>query len=240
VLTRANLEALPLVTQNPLPTTPNPETPRPEPVMPVAPNVSKTIREVFAAHPEINTLEEGERGRMTDHVVIALGGRPWGRKDRDQNPDNQNNSDDALCYLLPDGRFEIYDIISGSDGGPTWDYKGTFANGENGYFRDVVAPQPTPIPTPGQPKPPTPSGSLDALVAALIAKAVAPLYVELAALKKQLAEQPVPSQPVPLVEGRYALKSSRGRYLRDDHETNVAVFDRDEANDGETYTLEPK
>lgn len=37
-----------------------------------------------------------------------------------------------------------------------------------------------------------------------------------------------------------AIKSSRGRYLRDDWGDNVGKFDRTESGGGETYTLEPK
>lgn len=120
--------------------------------MPLAPNVLPTIQRVFSDHPEINTTVEGERGRITDYVVGALGGFPWGRKDRDQNPANNNNSDDALCFRLSDGRFEIYDIINGTNGQPTFNYSGTFRDGENGFFREVplAAPAgPDPVVVPG-------------------------------------------------------------------------------------------
>lgn len=147
---------------------PPPVPPSPLPPMPTAPNVLQTIREVFALHPEIDTKTDVVRGEMTDHVVRALGGRPWGRKDRDKNPTNNNNSDDALCYLLSDGRFEIYDIIDGSTGGPTFNYTGTFSEGENGHFRDVPplngpTPVPTPVPTPNTPPPFDPVPVLSAI-----------------------------------------------------------------------------
>lgn len=162
-LTQAELLALPVYT----PPSPEPKPvptpqPKPEPIpMPSAPNVLAQIRAVFAAHPEINTREDGTRGRMTDYVVLALGGVPWGRKDRDQNPSNDNNSDDALCYRLADGRFEIYDIINGGDGSPTFDYAGAFRDGENGYFREVPGtqppPKPAPVPTPAPAPSPAPA-----------------------------------------------------------------------------------
>lgn len=162
----------------------------PKPTMPVAPNVLNTIREVFALHPEIDTKTDVVRGEMTDHVVRALGGRPWGRKDRDKNPSNNNNSDDALCYLLSDGRYEIYDIIDGSTGGPTFSYTGTFSEGENGHFRDVPPVNGTPIPPPPPPAPPL-TPSFDAVP---ILSAIANLTARVEGLLiriKELEERPL-------------------------------------------------
>lgn len=126
--------------------------------MPTAPVRLSVVQQVIRDLVHVNPLADGERGQITDEVVRRLGGRPWGRKDRDRNPTNNNNSDDALCYLLPDDRFEIYDIIAGTDGSATWDYKGTFADGENGYFRDVPS-----IVRPDDPPPPPPPPPVERL-----------------------------------------------------------------------------
>lgn len=200
---------------------PVPPKPKPEPKMPTAPNALPIIRGVLADPRffHINPAEEIERGQITDEVVRRLGGVPWGRKDRDKNPDNQNNSDDALCYRLEDGRFEIYDILIGNpQGSPresfaAFSYAGTFADGENGYFREVPATG-TPAPTP-TPKPPTPSPQPDAL----------------AAILKRLDALEGPRQ--------VAIKSSRDRYMRDDWSGDVAKFDRTAVGSGEQFTIEP-
>jgi hypothetical protein len=183
--TMGELRRLPLVATATVP----PPLPSPpiEVPMPVAPVKFDVVKRVIADHPEINRLEEGTRGRITELVVIALGGRPWGRKDRDQNPDNNNNSDDALCYLLPDGSFEIYDILSGADGSGQWDFKGTFKDGENGFFREVrVAPDGG---NHGGTDSPEPAGGLDEdavnkLIGQAIGKAIGPLRDRLSELQQ--------------------------------------------------------
>lgn len=132
--------------------------------MPIAPNPLATIRAVFDAHPEINAGSDGERGELVNHVVRALGGYPWGRKEKTKGTGVL--SDDALCYRTQDNRFEIYDIMIGRNPGDprvpniqlaTFDYKGTFADGENGYFFTVLPQpgsgpvQPPPVVAPPQP-----------------------------------------------------------------------------------------
>jgi hypothetical protein len=130
-----------------------------EPPMPVAPNRLPEVQAIALAHPEINRMKEGpfanDRGGITQLAALQFGA-PWGRKSRDGSPTNL--SDDALCYQLPDGRFEIYDILSGGDGRVQWVYQGTFAQGQNGYFvvpAGQAGPGPSPIPpTPPSPQPP--------------------------------------------------------------------------------------
>jgi hypothetical protein len=99
---------------------------------PIAPNEMEAVENAMMEHPEIDPLDEDERGRLLDYACDDLGGEPWGRKARQADGGNKNT--DAMCYLRPDGRFEIYDAISGSDGSATWDYKGIFAQGENGWW----------------------------------------------------------------------------------------------------------
>ena len=197
-LTVAELMQLPRVGERPPPPPPPPPDKEPEKPM-QAPNKIEVVQRIMNEHPEIDRLKDGERGKITDFVVLALGGRPWGRKDRDQNPDNNNNSDDALTYWVGNDRFEIYDIISGTDGSATWDYKGTFRNGENGYFREVEGSLSEPDPVePDEPQEPTDPPAackcdekLDVIIALLgqIIDNAAPdadLRKEVAAVKAQL------------------------------------------------------
>lgn len=159
--------------------------PEKEVSMPVAPNPIQTIRAVFAAHPEIDAAKDGERGGLVDHVVRALGGFPWGRKRKTR--DGHELSDDALCYRLQDNRFEIHDIMIGRNPGDpkvpneqlaTFDYKGTFADGENGYFQTVSGTSPIP----GKPQPPDQPPTAPSVD-------LAPLVARIAALEKLLEEE---------------------------------------------------
>lgn len=154
-LTRAEVDGLP-IPQVPGPiviTDTDPEPPPPpvtpqEPNVPFAPNRIDAVREVINENPHIDRIADEVREEITVLTILKLGGFPWGIKDRDSNPNNDNNSDDALAFRLQDGRFEIYDILSGTDGSAQWDYKGTFADGENGFFREIRE-----IPKPQEPKP---------------------------------------------------------------------------------------
>lgn len=159
---RDQLSALPLFRPIVKPDSPNP--PKEDPPVPIdpttiapeAPNVLNVIREVAAVSTVDRTVDV-VRGKFTDEVVERLGYFPWGRKDRDRFPDNNNNNDDGLTYRRADGRFEIYDIIAGdATGTPTFAYAGAFLDGENGYFREV--PRKGPSVPPGGPvgNPPAP------------------------------------------------------------------------------------
>lgn len=107
----------------------------------IAPNAHHFVVEAMNEHPEVNRMgEDNERGKIIDYACLkANGGKatPWGRKSRqrpgaDMMPVNPNG--DGMCYLRPDGKFEIYDAISGIDGGATWDFAGVFDQGENGFW----------------------------------------------------------------------------------------------------------
>ncbi len=225
---RRDLKAIPVPGDSISPPPPPPppghppvDLPPKDPTVPSAPNKLDVVRAVMAAHPEIDRMAEVVRGKITDYVVLTLGGRPWGRKDRDKDPNNNNNSDDALCYLLSDGRFEIYDIISGGDGSASWDYKGTFADGENGYFRDVPGSVPPPPTGPGNPLPPS-GDAVTAAIRGLIAADIAPLQSKVAeqatALKaaeaKIAALEARPSGGATKLDGaRVALRTDNGHYL---------------------------
>lgn len=120
----------------------------------VAPNIYSVVLKAMNDHPEVNRMgEDNERGKIVDYAAIAANGgsdKPWGRKSRgrpgaDMLPVNPNG--DGLTYLLPDGRFEIYDVISGVDGSATWDYAGTFNQGENGFWSRAIGSSVGPVAT---------------------------------------------------------------------------------------------
>jgi hypothetical protein len=217
----------------PPPTVPAP--PKPEPPMPFAPNRLETVRATINAHPEVNRMEDGQQGRgqMTDFVVQALGGFPWGRKDRDTNPDNQNNSDDALCYKVGE-KFEIYDILSGSDGSATWDYKGTFADGENGYFRLV----PTVIPFPPGPSAPpeVPGNPPSEPVLAALAAFVADVRRRLSDLEARPAGTGGSASDT-FTGGKFSIQGSTGKFFRLEKNGDFSVTSDAHAGEFEEFIL---
>lgn len=136
-------------------------------------------RRVFAAHPEIDRMDEEARGRAVDYLAIELNALekerrtvgaatadPWGRKARQRRDSEDpasgfNKNTDGLTFLRADGRFEIIDCISGANGEATWDHAGIFSQGENGYWAppDPVEPveeRPNPGPVPRPAPVPTP------------------------------------------------------------------------------------
>jgi hypothetical protein len=104
----------------------------------VAPNQQAEVQRTIDEHPEIDTMDEEARGEIIDITARRLnpggGEKPWGRKARTNDPANPNLNTDGMTFLRPDGLFEIYDCISGTDGQATWDGYGPFAQGENGYW----------------------------------------------------------------------------------------------------------
>lgn len=106
-------------------------------------------------------------------------------------------------------------------------------------------PQPVPTPTPGQPKPPSQPKGFDAL----IAETLAPLYLELAAQKAQIAAlkvrietlqaQPSPSPSFP---SRIALRTAHGKYVcaEGNDKIGALVADRDGSGPWETFDVEVK
>jgi uncharacterized coiled-coil protein SlyX len=104
----------------------------------IAPNEQAEVQKTIDEHPEIDTMDEEARGEIIDitarRINPAHGEKPWGRKARNNDPNNPNLNTDGMTFLRPDGLFEIYDCISGIDGQSTWDGYGPFAQGENGYW----------------------------------------------------------------------------------------------------------
>jgi hypothetical protein len=162
--TLTELRALPIVgTTAPNPGTPPvvpPVTPKPEPppVTLIAPDGIEAVRAAMRAHPEINPLDDAQRGRIIDFAAAALNAPlpkdVWGRKSRNSQGTDLNT--DGLTYMRPDGLFEIYDAISGGDGSATWDGFGPFRMGENGYWVPAVPVVSAP-PGPGSATPPVPT-----------------------------------------------------------------------------------
>jgi hypothetical protein len=130
----------------------------------MAPDMHHEVQRTIDEHPEIDSMDEEQRGEIIDITAWRINGgieTPWGRKARSNDPNNPNLNTDGMTYLRPDGLFEIYDCISGIDGNATWDGYGPYAPGENGYWHP-------PMPVDDQPVPgPTPDAELVARVEAL-------------------------------------------------------------------------
>lgn len=118
------------------------------------PNYIAIVVEQIRTRPEINLAgEDHERGRLVDAVACYLNGGtpdgPWGRKAR-QRGDAGSRNGDALTYRRSDGLFEIVDILKGLEENPPADrtayadytHKGTFADGQNGYWFPADAVEP--------------------------------------------------------------------------------------------------
>jgi hypothetical protein len=117
----------------------------------MAPDMSGQVQQTINEHPEIDTMDEAERGAIIDITDWRVNGgvdRPWGRKARTNNPTDPQLNTDGMTYLRPDGLFEIYDCISGTNGQATWDGYGPFAQGENGYWWPPQPVEDQPLPPP--------------------------------------------------------------------------------------------
>jgi hypothetical protein len=106
-----------------------------------APDRQSEVQKTIDQHPEIDTMgDDMERGKIIDITCKRLNGssdKPWGRKARQNDPNNPNLNGDAICFLRDDGKFEIYDCISGGSGQSSWDAYGPFNPGQNGYWWPV-------------------------------------------------------------------------------------------------------
>lgn len=143
-----------------------------------APNRQGVVQEVIDAHPEINPCDEdsADKGRalLVDWAAQRLNKgeefRRWGRKSRGKPVDGRavDPNTDGLTYLRADGRFEIYDVVSGTPPcNSTWDPFGPFTQGENGYWAppqlraETTTPTPGPIPGPEPTPAPTPQPGVE-------------------------------------------------------------------------------
>lgn len=226
--------------------TPPPPTP-PKPTMPQAPNVSAIVRQVLEDSTDVRPWVDGERQEITRRVVVKLGGFPFGMKDRDKDPNNNNNSDDALTYALDPqaSRFEIYDILLGFETErprgqfANWDYKGTFADGENGFFRRVDAGVPSvPPPSPSEPSTGSVGAALDAKFIQLL-NDIHALTERVKALESKPA--PAPNGATPLNGQTIALRSkATNRFVSADlarGEQAPLVADRSDIGEWELFTI---
>lgn len=118
---------------------------------------------------------------------------------------------------------------------PKWNDSTPF---DQSRFVKPVAPDGT---GPG-PNPP-PSGSSFAAAAAAFEAKLADLTRTVQEQRKlidALAAKTGENKSSSLNGKKIALRSNRGRYLRDDWGTDIGMFDRDSAAEGETYTIEEK
>lgn len=158
-----------------------------------ATNEKATVERVIRAHPEIDTTIDDDvvRGRILDYVLAELDSPPWGRKAR--NKDGSRKNGDALVYLRTDGRYEIYDVISGGSGQAAWiKPTKTLAPGENGYWAPA-----DPLPTEPEPDDPDPEPEPD--LSALIARITA-LEAKVTALEQRLTNGVPKEQVLSLIE----------------------------------------
>ncbi len=121
-----------------------PGKPPEKPDTPIAPDISHLVLSALRANPGIDMTDETSstgRARILNLAILAAGGKPWGRKAR--NRDGSNKNSDALCYLRPDGRHEIYDALNGSnpsktpEGWVSWSFEGIYKPGENGWWSEM-------------------------------------------------------------------------------------------------------
>lgn len=214
------------------------DVPEPPKLMPQAPNQLAVVQRVFAAHPEIDRVNEETRGRAVDYVIAALGGKPWGRKAR--NKDGTNLNTDGLTYLRSDGLYEIYDIIDGHTGEATWDGGEPVIQGQNGWWAPGTW---QPVDSGGSPAPvPAPASVGSQLDASMKA-----LSTQIELMKGAIAAQGamidtlratvVASAPINGV--KVALRTDSGQYLCAEGggggEVNAS---RSQVGGWETFTLE--
>lgn len=108
-------------------------------------NQKAVVVAVIKAHPEVDSCDELslDKGRalLVDWAAQRLnksaGKVVWGRKSRGE-PKNgiaDRPNTDALTFLRDDGKFEIYDVVSGTPPcGATWDGDTAFSPGQNGFW----------------------------------------------------------------------------------------------------------
>jgi hypothetical protein len=211
--TVAELEAMPVdviappASKQPPEQKPEPK-PEPTPVSSQAPNQFAVVQRVFAAHPEIDRLNDDTRGRLIDYVIAELGGKPWGRKAR--NKDGSNLNTDGLTYLRTDGLYEIYDIIDGTSGKPTWDGGEPVVQGTNGWW----APG---LPVGGGEVVTVPTTNTFANAAAALEARIAGIATAVDALKRvveELKNRPVVKPEAVNLDGlKIALRTDNGHFL---------------------------
>jgi hypothetical protein len=226
-LTRAEVESLPKPGVI-LPVDPTPEPEEPEPVAFESPNLQSLVEQQIALHPEINTRDEAQRGRILDYVCAEANAHharePFGRKGYDAAGKKKNT--DGLTYMRRDGLFEIYDVIGGRSGKATWVGYGPFRQGENGYWvkADSVA---GPIQPPTDYPPLSPGEIFGAYIRGLEAR-----------IKALESRAEKPSQPFSLNGKQIALRTAHGTYVKAEDVGHVINASATGAGAWETFTIE--
>jgi hypothetical protein len=202
--TRAELRALPPVPQRPIIITPPVKEPDPMPDALLAPNEKATVERVIREHPEIDLTTDATRERILDHIVAALGGKPWGRKAEKKNGDDLNT--DVIAFLRPDNRFEMYDVIANGEAfwkGPRF---GPTVQGTNGWWapaRPVMVDDGDPDdPDVIEIEPDLPTLAELTVAVALLATKVATLEAQHAQLLAALEARTIPPPPAYRVKGQ--------------------------------------
>ena len=175
---------------------------------------------------------------ITKNVAWRLRAHGVGLVKAKQGSDNNVEGFTSDIVALANGvHWDV--LVDGNEGAsfPNWAMEENPANYPAIAARWVPAVDPrgtTPAPDPS----PTPDpGSLKALIAAEVARAVAPLQAEIAALKTKIEqERPWPASGTTV---RVALKSAHGKYVSVEQNGRV-IADRDAPGAWETLDVEPQ
>jgi hypothetical protein len=213
-----------------------PPSPEPEPVdMPES--LIESVRAERAKYGA--TLTPEQMGQLLNAVAWKHRADGWGLSEK---PSGNH-------VPSPQGKFVAYDILHHKPTDTLWDV----ATGESAYEvkwgqaehhnnkdRPWLAPvQPSGAAQPSEPGGTVPSsGSIDALVRAMVAQAVAPLQAEIAAIKKAVAERP--STAPAEFPRRIALRAHTGKLLCVEQGSEQIVVNRQDAGGWETFDVEPQ
>lgn len=247
-LTLTEVLALPMMVDDGAAPTPNPPPPTPKPEDPVA-DYPPELEDQRALVIEVrNALfpdkidqplnDTAKAMLMTKHVAWRL--RQYGVGLAKAKPGSENNVDGYTSDIVALANGVHWDIqVDGHAGAAfaTWaleddpaNYPPIAARWTPAVDPGGVVPDPvTPVPNPG-------TGSIDALVAAQIAAALAPLKAEIAELRDRPAPEPAPAPEFPR---RIALKGAHGMYLVAEPSGQV-LANRGAVGGWEIFDVEPQ
>jgi hypothetical protein len=246
-LTAPRVDVSKPTTAPPPPPPPPPPTPEPPPVPTLqAPDEFAAVRAAKEARPDLLKSED-TYGDFLNYVIGLLGGRPWGRKLKN---DGVTWNTDVLAYERTDKWIEYADVIIGDGSGNVgWGITGPFKPGDNGTW--IAAPGVVDIPAPPGPGvPPAPPAStlidfrgLTAVIAELRAAnaALSARVKEVENSVEFLATEIAAHTPAGQIGGRISLRTENGHYLCAEGggggEVNAT---RDAVGGWETFTIEPR
>jgi len=238
----------PAPTPEPVPTPPSQRVthPPPEPVMPDVPDA---LHNQLALVTEVrNTLFPNLVGKplndstkafaVTKSVAWRLRAHGVGLVKAKQGSDNNVEGFTSDIVALANGvHWDV--LVDGNEGAafPNWAMEENPANYPAIAARWVPAVDPRGMPAPDPVPAPDPA-SLTAVIAAEVARAIAPLQAEIAALKQQIADRPVawPASGAPV---KLAFKSAHGTYVSIQPDGRV-VADRTSIGGWEILEGEPQ